>query len=585
MNKPKFITKKRVIWTLIIILIIASIWYYKTRPKDISANIQTDTAMERNIESTVLTTGQVVSQTNLNLSFQGNGIVKELKVKSGDQVKTGDILGTLNQASVKATLTSAQGSLAQARANYSKVITGATKEQIDVSQKAVNSAQVAYDNSLTQLTITQESSQATIDQAQNTLDDLKSPTTQSDNKRSAITVIIANQLAAVKADLDQENKILNDNNLKDTFGAMDATSLNNFKSANSQVQGLLNQANIDLTTVQAYKSDANIYQAVNSAITVMNQSILSLNFAYNALQNSIVSSKFSQAQLDIYKNSINSGLTAENSGLSLVNSSRQALTDALTAAQNAVTNANLSANQQINSAENQIKSTQAALQQAKATFNQLNAKAQTSDIAIAQAQILSAQGTVDAALANLNNTILTAPIDGTITSVDTKIGQQVNAMQEVVVLQDVNALHAEAYVSEANIASLKIGQTLDYTFDALGPDRHFEGKILSIDPASTIISGVVNYLVKADLPKIDDIKPGMTANMTITTASKNNVLTVPESAIINQDNQKFVRIIDDSKTKTYHQIPVQTGLQADGGLIEITSGLTAGQEIVTYIKL
>ena len=65
-----------------------------------------------------------------------------------------------------------------------------------------------------------------------------------------------------------------------------------------------------------------------------------------------------------------------------------------------------------------------------------------------------AQGQVQAAQAALDNTIISAPVDGTITSVDIKVGEQANASQEVFILQDVTHLHAEADVSEADIASL-----------------------------------------------------------------------------------------------------------------------------------
>ena len=142
----------------------------------------------------------------------------------------------------------------------------------------------------------------------------------------------------------------------------------------------------------------------------------------------------------------------------------------------------------------------------------------------------------------------------------------------------------EADVSEADIASLQPAQSVDITFDALGPDRHFTGSVLSVDPGATVVSGVVDYLVKASIPNISDIKPGMTANMTILVAQKSGVLAVPSSAIISQNGNQYVRVITNDKTKTYNQVQVQTGLQADGGLVEITSGLTAGQEIVTYIN-
>jgi multidrug efflux pump subunit AcrA (membrane-fusion protein) len=61
-------------------------------------------------------------------------------------------------------------------------------------------------------------------------------------------------------------------------------------------------------------------------------------------------------------------------------------------------------------------------------------------------------------------------------------------------------------------------------------------------------------------------------------------LAVPSTAIINKNNSQYVRVIDDKKNKTYHEVQVQTGLQADGGLVEITSGISAGQEIIIYMK-
>ena len=576
-------TKKKIIWTIIILLIAAAVYYYQTKPKS-TANIQTAVVTQQNLKQTVLTTGQVISETNLNLSFQSSGVVEKIAVATGSQVKNGDVIAILSQANVMASLTSASGQLAQAQANYNKVLAGASPEQINVTQKSVDSARVAYSNAVSQLANIKSSTAATISQAQTTLADLQSPTTLSDNKRSAILITIANQLAAIKADLDKEKQILDDNNLKDTFSVVDQNSLNNFKNANSQVQALLNIANASLVNAQAYKSDANIYQAVMDSTDALNQNTSALNYCYSALQNSITSSKFSQVQLDTYKSSINAALSSENSGISLIKSSRQALTDSLTAANNAVTNSELSSTSQISSAQNQINSAKASLQQAEASLAQQKAKAQPADIQAANAQLLSAQGTVQAAQTALGNTILKAPADGTITQVNSKVGQQATAMQAVFVLQNINALHSEAYVSESNVASLKIGQTTDYTFDALGPDKHFEGKILTIDPASTVISGVVNYLVKSSLPNILEIKPGMTVNMTILVATRENALAISSSAVINQNNEQFVRVIDNPTTKTYHQVKITTGLQADGGIVEILSGLNNNQEIVTLIK-
>ena len=238
----------------------------------------------------------------------------------------------------------------------------------------------------------------------------------------------------------------------------------------------------------------------------------------------------------------------------------------------------------INTLQNSVASYKASLQTAEDNLTVKQATPRQEDIDLAKAQILSAQGQVDSANAFLNNSVIVAPEPGTITQVDVKVGEQATAMKEVIMLQNVSDLHAEADVSEANIATVQIGQPIDYTFDALGPDQHFAGKVLTINPASTVIAGVVDYLVKGSFENVPNIKPGMTANMTILVAQKKQVLAVPSTAVINKNSKNYVRVIDDAKSKTYHEVAVQIGLQADGGLVEVPSGLNDGQQIITYMK-
>lgn len=591
MNMRRFFTKKKIIWTIIILLIVGGIAFFAFRPKNNAANILTAAVSRADLKQTVLTTGQVVSETNLNLSFQASGLVKSVSVKNGSKVKTGDTLAVLDQANARSALTSASGQLALANANYQKVMAGSSEEQINVSKKAVDAAQVAYDNALSQLETTKSTVAANISQAQANLDEQLKPTTATATRRSAVFVAIANQLTAVKADLNQQDIIIADNDLKNNFGVLNLASVSLFVGANGQIQGPLDRAYASLQAAQISKSDASVNQAVSDALSAVRQDITALNYCYSALLSTITSNNFSQAKLDGYKSAINAAITNENSGITQINSARQALTDsekadadALKADTDALANSRLSAASQITAAQNQVNSAKASLVQAQAALAQAKVKAQPADIAAAKAQIISAQGSYESARAAFDDTIIKAPADGTITQVNTKIGQLASALQTVFVLQNVAALHTEAYVSESNVASLKLGQTVDFTFDALGPDRHFSGKVLTIDPASTVISGVVDYLVKASLPGIKEIKPGMTVNMTILVAERKNALAVTSDAIINQDGKQYVRVIDDPKAKTYHQVAVQTGLSADGGLVEILGGLSEGQEIVTLIK-
>lgn len=231
-----------------------------------------------------------------------------------------------------------------------------------------------------------------------------------------------------------------------------------------------------------------------------------------------------------------------------------------------------------------LSSAQSALDQAVATLNLKKAQARPADLQAANAQILSAQGQVQAANAALENTIVRAAAAGTVTKVDIKVGQPVSAFTPVIVVQNIDQLYLEANISEANITQIQAGQKVEVTFDALSADQKFEAIVANVDLSSTVVSGVVNYKVTAFLAEKNLVKPGMTANMTILTAELPQVIAVPQRAIVQRDGKKFIRIITNSENKTYTEQEITTGLSADGGLVELTSGVNEGQEIVTFIE-
>jgi len=516
----KFFTKKRVIWLIVILLILGGIGYFIFGRSKTNNNIQTDTVKRQNLEQTILATGQVVSRLDLSLSFQTSGIVREVKVKEGDKVKTNQALAMLDQTTLQANLTTAQGSLAQYQANYEKLIAGASQESIKVSQAAVTAAQVALDNYNTSL---------------------------------------------VNTKLQQDTAVQN------AYSAL----------LNTAITAVANPGNIDsvVPTISGY------YIGTDSGEYLIKVYAVSGGM------------EFQTSGLEFSKGGVSSILTPMgNRGLYIHFDSLPSSSDSWTVyipntyATTYVTNNNAylaalkTRDTTIAGVQAQINSAQIALEQAQANLNELLASARPAEMDAVKAQILSAQGSVAAAAAAIANSTLHAPTDGTITSVDLKVGELATALKEVMVMQDVNDLHLEADISEANIASVQPKQAIDVTFDALGPDRHYPAIVQTIDPASTIISGVVNFKVTAMMDIVPEIKPGMTANLVIMVAQKKDVLAVPSSAIINQNGKSYVRVIDDQVSKTYHQVGVQTGLQADGGLVEITSGLNEGQTIVIFIK-
>jgi HlyD family secretion protein len=518
-----FFTKKKIIWTAVIVVVLLG-GRLIFGGKSVAASIQTGAVLRQDIRKTVLTTGQVVSSIDLSLSFQGSGMVRSVRVKEGDQVYEGQTLATLDQSNAMASLESARGALAQAQANYDKIKAAATVQDIAVSQAAVTSASITLENA----------------------------------KQSLLNQLSTAYNAANIAVLSSTGNLFSNPQTSSPQFSIPGTVQTN------------TQATVDANSSRARMNEMlPAWQAEVAAATDVNMD----QVVADSQKNIASVSAFLTTLVNITTLYTQTNSSAGQTALSAAQAAIPAAKTSVDAAATAIT-ASLQA----------VRSAAAALAQAQAALGLKQSPARPEDISIAAAQVQSAQGQVDVATAALGNTVIAAPASGTITQVDVKLGEQAQAGKEAMKLLNVGQLHTEAAVSEADIASVSVGQTIDNTFDALGPDRHFASKVLTVNPASTVVSGVVNYKVTGSLENIPEVRPGMTSNMTILVAEKSGVLVVPSSAIVNRDGKKYARVIDDLKKKTYHEAEVQTGLEADGGLVEVTSGLTEGQQIVTYIK-
>ncbi len=153
----KFLKKKRNIWIIIILVILIIAGWLVFGRKNNSGSIQTGFATKQNLQETVLSTGQVVSGTDLDLSFQGSGVVRKISVTEGTTVQQGQVLASLDESSSYASLTTAQGSFDQAQANYEKLLAGATQPNIQIVQDSINSSKQdlsnAYGGSINTLNI------------------------------------------------------------------------------------------------------------------------------------------------------------------------------------------------------------------------------------------------------------------------------------------------------------------------------------------------------------------------------------------------------------------------------------------------
>ncbi len=209
------------------------------------------------------------------------------------------------------------------------------------------------------------------------------------------------------------------------------------------------------------------------------------------------------------------------------------------------------------------------------------------EVAIQRAVVTSAQAFVQ-------KTIITAPFDGIITKVDIKEGEISSPNTPVITLLNDGEYQIETYVSENDVAKLKVDQKTKITLDAYGRDVFFEGSIISIDPAETIKDGVSTYRTKIQFVGKDErVKSGMTTNIDIETDRRASVISIPQSGIILENGLKKVYVLTDEsciknnscatnlkRMKDVKKVDIKTGEINNNGDIEIISGLENNQTII-----
>jgi len=230
--------------------------------------------------------------------------------------------------------------------------------------------------------------------------------------------------------------------------------------------------------------------------------------------------------------------------------------------------------QDLDSTESQFRQAQAAYNSATQSQRLTQLGARTEEIAAAQAQLAQAEAMLTAAQIQLRDATVTAPFAGTITQRSVEPGESVSPVATSFVLAQLDDVYAQLAVPERQRQGLRVGQVVAITADAL-PGSQFAGKIAEIQPAAAVSSR--SFTVKVRVPNPQGVlRPGMFARGTITVSVRPNVLQVPDSAVLSTTGKPIVFVVQDGKAVRRE---VALGEQQNG-LIEITGGLTGGEQVV-----
>jgi len=191
--------------------------------------------------------------------------------------------------------------------------------------------------------------------------------------------------------------------------------------------------------------------------------------------------------------------------------------------------------------------------------------------------IASAQARVDSAQAALNLAGISTPFAGTVTEVNGMIGDQVSPGTQAFRIDDLSHMQLDVQVSEVDINSVQIGQPVALTFDAI-LGKSYNGKVVEVAQAGDSVQGAVNFTVTVELTDSDaNVKPGMTAAVTITVKQVNNVLLVPNRAVRLVNDQRVVYILVNGLPQ---EVKVTLGASSDTTSEVISGDLKAGDLII-----
>ncbi|MDP9235818.1 MAG: efflux RND transporter periplasmic adaptor subunit [Chloroflexota bacterium] len=588
----------RIITVAIVLAIAAAIavgvYVYQSRGSTTVARATEDVPVKRaTINQTLIISGTADAAFNSNLIFQSSGKVAFVSVATGQPVKQGDVLASLESDDLANAVASARANQQAAQLKLDNLLAGSTAAELASADQAVAVAEAtlvkakndyqdllngpkAADLAAAQTAVQAAQAQlATATSTKQKLDDLPSDADVA-AAEAGVAAAEAARTAAQNTATNAENSVLSSaaalKGSESSYCVIDPSPL--FCAA--RVAPVSAE---DLTIVnEALTTAANVILAggvISANTAYMNTVNLasSANSAVTSAQNAVDSAR---EKLDL----VNQGPSSEETA---------AANAAVVSAQAALASANAKlADVQQGGTDSQKADALAAADSAEATLASAEAKRaeavrgpDANALDQARQAVRTAALTVEAGQIRLKNAQIVAPFDGTVAAVNAKPGEFFGATTTTpaIVLLTPDAITLKMTVGETDYPNLKKDQGGVVLFDGI-PGKPYPFKITEIGLNPTTSSGVVTYDVKGSiviLPGNPKPAPGMSARGQITTDSKPDVLVIPPRAIRRKGTDQVVDVRH--ADGTVDEAKVVTGV-SDTENVEIISGLSEGDSVI-----
>jgi multidrug efflux pump subunit AcrA (membrane-fusion protein) len=350
-------------------------------------------------------------------------------------------------------------------------------------------------------------------------------------------------------------------------------------AASTDAQSRLGSAQADLATAQQQLADALAKPTADDTATAesdLQKAQMSLDDAERQLRETKLSNSMSELQAKTAVTDAETQLSNDendSAASTILQQDRRTVRDA----KRSLTTTRRNNDSSVANAEASVSSAKLALADAQRTHDEAVAPTDDATLSADRAAVATAQQALETAQTAAAGSQITAPADGVVTNVDLVVGATAPAGDAITM--EAGPMQVTADFTESDLAALAAGQTASVKVDAI--DATIAGTLSSIDPVASTSgsSSVVSYpatITLTDAP--DTIRTGMSADVSVTTASQTGVVAVPVSALVGRNGNYSVRTL--AADGTEQLVPVQVGLVTDT-LAAITSGIPAGTTVIT----
>lgn len=515
-------------------------------------------------------TGSITPIYTTNISSKVSGRVTDLLVKAGDRVKVGQPLAKIDTSTLQQQIAQSETSLAVSAAQLQRTAndqanSAATAEKQLIIQRAnMDKAIADQQNTITaakqQLALSQANYNKAISDQQNSIASAKQ------------------QVAISQQNLNNAQNTYNTTlaNAQNTLNAQqDTTQTSQVSTNNSQasLQLALQQAIVNLNNVEAASGAKKT--EVDAALAKVQSAQLALDQAQQTTPNSLSSATAAllKAQGDLAAAQSSQTIqvaqeTLNRDTVALANA-QNTLSVILDTNQQSLQKDQLSYANSVTSQQTNLNVTKAQVAQSE----QALLTAQSTDaVVVSSAQYQQAETNLRVLNEQLQDGVLSSPIDGVVTVVSIPVGQNATTQAAILSIATIDPTQATVNISEANIGKIKIGMEMKVTVPTL--NKTFDGTVSTIKPLLDPVTKAYSVDIKVSDPK-GELLPGMFATSSLKSEGRKAVM-VPADAVLSQPSGSAAFIVQDGRAK---KVSVKVG-SLTSAMFEITSGLSEGDELV-----